>query len=203
MKNSFVINCCALLCAFSACVAARGDTPTGSSPQASQKLDQGWQLLMEGEAQATIEQDAKHPGSDSPHLLKITVAKTAGPQKGRGGALNDTPLVVQAGVMYDAVFSATTERGSVGLVFSLETPEGKVLARTTQAEFGRGRRRGPPGTEQPETGSTFSKVRVALKARGSDNNARLTIVPIDPTTVWLDEITLVPRDATAKDSASK
>jgi hypothetical protein len=184
----------AALVALSLSVVLRADsTPTDAPPSAGQSLKQGWTLIQEGDGEATIEQDAKHPTSDSPHLLKLAVTKIAGPGKGRAGAKNSTPLAVEKDVMYDATFAATTQRGSVGLVISLETEDGKVLARTTQASFGAGRRGPPGGGEDPTAGRTWSKVTVALRTRAADKNARLTVVPIEPTTLWLDEITLTPR----------
>ena len=153
------------------------------------ELATGWTLVKEGEAQGAIEQDAKHPGSESEHLLRIQAAKTAGPGKGRVGASNSTPIAVREGQWYDATFSAVTERGSIGLVFSLEGNNGKVLARTTLPEIGRGR--GPRGgAQQP---ASFAKYSVALHVRGSDEKAHLVITPIEATNVWIEGLRVTQR----------
>ncbi len=168
---------------------------------AGQDLSTGWTLLKEGEAEGIIEQDAKHPVSTSPHLLRIAVTKTAAPGKGRAGAANNTPIAVRDGQWFEVTFSGVTERGSIGLVFSLEGPDGKVLARTTLPEIGRGagggrgRGRGAP-TTAPVVGANWSKYLVSLHARAAEPNAHLVITPIEPTNVWLDGLTITPRPAT-------
>jgi aldose 1-epimerase len=125
----------------------RGPTPPGPGPV---DLRTGWKPLQQGAAQGTIQQDARHPTNADPHLLEISVTKTAAPGEGRAGAVSDTTLPVTAGNFYDITFTAVTERGSIGLVFSLETADGKVLAATTLPEIGgRGRRRGPPPPPPP------------------------------------------------------
>jgi hypothetical protein len=159
---------------------------------AGRDLRTGWVLLREGEAQGTIEQDARHPTNDAPHLLRLSVTKTAGPGAGRVGAVNDAHLEVHEGAWYDITFTAATERGSIGLVFSLESADGKVLARTTLPEIGRGRGRGrggPPATAP----AAWTPYLVSLHARAAAPSARLVITPIEPTNVWLDGITFTPR----------
>src|SRR5262245_17231021 len=155
----------------------------------SYELTSGWSLLKEGEADGSIEQDAKHPAHEAEHLLRIQATKTAGPGKGRVGATSDTPIEVREGEWYDVSFSATTERGSIGLVFSLEGAGGKVLARTTLPEIGRGR--GPRGGAAPE--GAWTKYTVALHARGSDAKGHLVITPIEPTNVWIEGLKIKER----------
>ena len=179
----------ALLCA---AISSAPETARSAGEQESGKsyeLTSGWSLLKVGEAEGNIEQDAKHPAHDAEHLLRIQAVKTAGPGKGRVGATNSTPIEVREGQWYDASFSATTERGSIGLVFSLESADGKVLARTTLPEIGRGR--GPRGGAAPDAG--WSKYTVALHARGSDPKAHLVITPIEPTNVWIEGLRLTER----------
>jgi len=159
----------------------------------SYELTTEWTLLKEGEAEGNIEQDAKHPARETEHLLRIQATKTAAPGKGRVGATSGVPIEVRDGQWYDVSFSATTERGSIGLVFSLESASGKVLARTTLPEIGRGR--GPRGGSAPE--ATWTKYTVALHARGSDSKAHLVITPIEPTNVWIEGLKLVAREAAA------
>src|SRR4051794_18536649 len=118
------------------------EQPT-TAPLAGTELTSGWTLLKEGQGDATVEADAAHPSSESKHLLHISCTKTPGPGEGRAGATNSVTIPVEQGQWFDVTFSAINERGSVGLVFSLETADGKVFARTTLPEIGR-RMRGPP-----------------------------------------------------------
>ncbi|HTQ40020.1 MAG TPA: hypothetical protein VMJ32_13410 [Pirellulales bacterium] len=155
----------------------------------------GWSLLREGEAAGTIEQDAKHPQRTSPHLLHISVTKTADSGKGRAGATNSTPIDVYDDHWYDISFSAVTEGGSIGLVFSLETAEGKVLARTTLPEIGHSERDNPD-TPAEAAASPWRNYTVSLHARGTDSHAHLVITPIEPTSIWLDDLKLTPRTVT-------
>jgi aldose 1-epimerase len=155
-------------------------------------LTTGWRALQEGAAAGTIEQDAAHPTNAHPHLLKISVTKTAGPGEGRAGAISNVSLAVEQGEWCDVTFSAVTEQGSVGLVFSLENAEGKVLARTTLPEIGgRGRRRGGPTTAP----ATWNNYLVSLHVRAADASAHVVITPIELTTIWINGLTLTPRPA--------
>jgi hypothetical protein len=179
----------ALLCAAISSVPGSAWSANEQEGGKSYELTTRWSLLKEGEAEGNIEQDAKHPARDAEHLLRIQATKTAGPGKGRVGATSSTPIEVREGQWYDASFSATTERGSIGLVFSLESADGKVLARTTLPEIGRGR--GPRGASAPE--GAWTKYTVALHARGSDPKAHLVITPIEPTNVWIEGLRLTER----------
>ncbi|HEY4329039.1 MAG TPA: hypothetical protein VGN88_04825, partial [Phycisphaerae bacterium] len=105
----------------------------------------GWSLLKEGDAAGTVEMDAKNPANPDPHLLKIAVTKYVDAGKGRLGAKNSADIAVKEGQSYDITFNGTSEGIGVGLVFSLETEDGKVLARTTLPEIGRGGRGGGGG----------------------------------------------------------
>jgi hypothetical protein len=169
-----------------------------SAPATSLSIDlaTGWTPLQVGEARGTIVQDAKHPTNHSPHLLLITVTKTADPGEGRAGAISGIDFSVDQGEWRDVAFSAVTERFSVGLVFSLENSDGKVLARTTLPEIGgarAGRRRRTAG---PTTAPVaWTKYLVSLHVRASDPNAHMVITPIEPTNIWLDGLTLTPRPA--------
>jgi aldose 1-epimerase len=176
--------------------ASANATVTSSTPPGVD-LTTGWTLLREGEARGTIEQDAKYPTNPSPHLLRIAVTRTAGPGDGRAGAVSGIQIPVTVGEWCDVTFSAMTDRGTVGLVFSLENADGKVLARTTLPEIGRGRGgrgRGRGQTTAP-AGVPWNKYLVALHVRASDASAHMVITPIEPTNIWLDGLTLTPRAA--------
>lgn len=168
---------------------AQSDPATVSSTvEPAKVLSTGWTLLKEGEAEGTVEPDAKHPQRDSPHLLHIAVTKTAAPGKGRAGATNSTAIEVRQGCRYEVTFSAITEKRSVGLVFSLESADGQVLARSTLPEIGRGRNF--RGAEGEGDGANWPKYSVTLNVRASDPKTHLTITPIEPTSVWLDDVTI-------------
>jgi aldose 1-epimerase len=154
-------------------------------------LSAGWSLLKEGEGEGTIEVDAKHPINPSAHLLRMTVTKTAGRGKGRVGGANAEAIPVRQDQWYDVTFSSVTERGSVGLVFSLEGADGKVLARTTLPEIGRMRR--GPRAATAATQPSWMKYLVSLHARDSDPAAHLVVTPIEPTSIWLDGLQLTVR----------
>ena len=169
---------------------AQNDSDPTSDTRPAKDLATGWSLLKEGEAEGTIEQDAKHPASTNPHLLRIAVTKTATPGNGRVGATNRAAINVHEGQWCYVTFSAVTERGSIALVFSLEGADGKVLARTTLPEIGRGR---PGAGGSGGASAHWMTYTVSLHARGSDPNAHLVITPIEPTSVWLDGLTLTSR----------
>jgi hypothetical protein len=177
------------------CVAAWVKAEPTTSPTSDPSIDlaQGWSLLQEGQAQGTIEQDAQHPTNPNPHLLRIAVTKSADPGEGRVGAISGIHFPVDDGEWCDVKFSAVTERASIGLVFSLENSDGKVIARTTLPEIGgRGRgRRGNPSTAP----AVWNKYLVALHARASDPSVHMVITPIEPTNIWIDGLTLTPRQA--------
>jgi hypothetical protein len=161
-------------------------------------LTAGWSALQEGQAVGTIEQDAKHPTNTNPHLLRIAVTKTADPGEGRAGAVNANQFAVANDQWFDVTFTASTERGSVGLVFSLENGDGKVLARTTLPEIGRGRMRGRgySGGAGPATApAAWTQYLVSLHTRAADPNVHLVITAIEPTNIWLDGLTIAARPA--------
>jgi hypothetical protein len=158
------------------------------------------ELILNGNFDATMESwSAVAPGgvkgsarlvrdepldSQSPDALRIEAAEYG------FGAANAAPggLHVESGDWYDVSFAARMEsQGSVGLLFSLETPDGKkYCARTTLPEIGR------VGT--PIEGSQrWRKYTVSLHAYASDPNCRLVITPIEPATVVIDSIEMVRR----------
>jgi aldose 1-epimerase len=162
---------------------------TEPAPPPGISLTTGWTLIKEGETDGLVEQDAHHASNPSPHLLRIAITKTAAPGLGRVGAISAIPLAVNLDQWFDIRFSAINERGSVGMVFSLETADGKVLTRTTLPEIGQGR--GRRATTMPTL--TWRKYHVALHARAADPNAHLVLTPIEPAIFWIDNMTITPR----------
>jgi hypothetical protein len=175
--------------------------------------------LKEGQAEGTIEAPARHASNPSTNLLKIAVTKYGAlPGQGRVGARNTQALPVDKGQVYDITFHGISEGIGVGLVFSLETDDGKVLARTTLPEIGRGGRGGGGGggmrggragrggatpATSPATsssaalvsppvpaGPTWRSYLVSLTVRESSPSAHLVIIPIEQVPVWLDNLAI-------------
>lgn len=168
----------------------------GSGPAAApNEITSGWVLLKEGQADGSIQADAKNPNNPDPHILRIAVTKYASePGTGRMGAKNTHTMAVQEGQVYNVTFTGISEGIGVGLVFSLENEQGKVLARTTLPEIGRGGRggrRGAPATQV--SGGNWRPYLVSLSVRASDPAAHLVITPIEPVAVWLDHVAINPR----------
>src|ERR1019366_1628743 len=168
---------------------AANNSTTGPGSPADTELNTGWSLIKEGQAEGTVEQDAHNSSRPGPHLIRLDVTQTAGLGLGRVGATSAVPIPVSLGEWFDVRFSAMNERGSVGIVFSLEGADGKVLARTTLPEIGQGRGRRATSTPSPR----WQKHWVALHTRAADPQAHLVITPIEPTIFWIDSLTITPR----------
>jgi len=183
-------------------------------------ITSAWTFLKEGAAEGTIEPNAKHPNNASPNILRIAVTKYAAePGTGRVGAKSTNTIPVKSGQVYDLTFNGISEGIGVGIVVSLESDDGKVLARTTLPEIGRGgrgggggnrgRRGGPPSTTPdaaatPTTAPaapaaivpitpTWRPYLVSLTVRTDSPTAHLTITPIEPVPILLDNLTLSQR----------
>jgi len=193
-----------LLLAFATLLLAAGLLPASAPAPASSPspLISGWTELKEGEGAGTFEMDAKNPANPNPHLLRIAVTKYPDAGKGRYGVKNSATIAVQEGAAFDIQFGGASEGIGVGLVFSLETDDGKVLARTTLPEIGRGgattgRGRGNgagAGTAPARTPQApWHRYLVSLTARGSAPAAHLTITPIEQVPVWIEDLTLTQR----------
>ncbi len=159
----------------------------------------GWSMFKEGKAEGTAEIDAKHATNPNPHLIRIAITKLAPFGEGRLGVKNSTPIAVKQGQSYDITFKGISEGIGVGLVFSLETDDGKVLARTTLPEIGRGARGGrganTPPTSDPgaESPAPWRDYLLSVKAVASAPNAHLTITAIEPGGVWIENVSIEER----------
>jgi hypothetical protein len=206
-----------------ACIAHAATPVAPAAPAAptAAPLVSGWSLLKEGAAQGTVEIDAQHATNPNPHLLKIAITSYPDPGKatpdiGRLGLKNSTPIPVKEGQYYDITFGGLSEGIGVGLVVSLETDDGAVLARTTLPEIGRGggggrgRGRGAPAASAPVSApatspatnpvasspvppTLWTRYLVSLHARASAPNAHLTVTAIEPVAVWIENLTIVER----------
>jgi hypothetical protein len=196
-----------LLLGLAAAALAQEAPPTPPAPPPpTPGLISGWTLLKEGQADGAIEAPAKHPANPSSNLLKIAVTRYASvPGEGRLGAKNSQALPVEKGQVYDITFNGISEGIGVGLVFSLEADDGKVLARTTLPEIGRGgrgggqrgRRGGPNATAPatapapaPQAATHWRPYLLSLTVRDTSPAAHLVITPIEPVPVWLDNLAI-------------
>ncbi len=164
----------------------------------------GWSLLTSGNAQGTVSLDKSQPlNANNPTSLRLNV--TAG--GGRVGIANDgfrgTPeepaarreparlaawhanfdkaqnggLNVEKGQIYDFSLYARALKGATPLTVTLESQNGQVLAAGTIKSV----------TEE------WKKFEISLTSSATDPKARLVVAATQPGTVWLDMISLFPR----------
>jgi hypothetical protein len=149
----------------------------------------GWSFVAHGGRGSARLTDDSPLNDKSPHSLRLEVIELG---DGCGVAnAGYEGMKVQKDRYYDATFFARKADGvGVGLVFSLETADGKkVCARTTLPEIGRG------GIgEQVEGNNQWRKYTVSFHAYESDPKCRLVISPVEPAILYLDEVSLAPRD---------
>jgi alpha-L-arabinofuranosidase len=139
----------------------------------------GWSYVGEGGADGEMAQETDHPLNDrNPHSLRLT-ARTLGT---RCGIINSGywGMNVRADAWYDLSFHARTENGQrLALVVSLESEDGKkICARATI----------------PEISGNWRPYGLALHARESDPRAHLVIEMVEPGSMWLDTVSLFPRE---------
>lgn len=138
---------------------------------------QHWQLHAEGGASASMQIDAASPlTASNRHCLKIVVENA----QGRAGVVNEGywGIAVRKGDSYDLEFKARSEPADLPLVITLESADGRVLARETVKKL-------------VKEWKTFG---LSLKAKETDPKARLVISPQQAGTVWLDVVSLFPAD---------
>ncbi len=140
---------------------------------------QAWTLVRAEGCEGAIALDGERPlNAHNPHALKLAVAKC---EHGRVGVANEgfKGIAVVAGKKYDLSLYARADgalRG--GFTASLEGAAGNVLA-TAAID----------GIE-----GQWKKLACVLTAGGTDAHARLVIAASAPGTVWLDMVSLFPRD---------
>lgn len=168
----------------------------------------GWHLLVEGGAKARMALDRENPiNSKNPTSLRLEI-ETGG---GRVGIVNEgfkgsnlghmfpisTPEEAQEALAtYEKQFQSATAGIALGegkeyvfscysrsvgvesLDLSLEKQDGTVLARARVAGIG----------------GEWKKFELPLKALGAETNARLVQGAHTPGTVWLDMVSLFPRE---------
>ncbi|MHC4800357.1 MAG: alpha-L-arabinofuranosidase C-terminal domain-containing protein, partial [Planctomycetota bacterium] len=153
-----------------------------------------WTFLTEGGAEGSMVLDDTEPLNDrNPHSLKLTVEKMGE----RCGIVNSGywGMNIEEGQWYDITFHAhAADNRSVGLVFSLEAPDGTICARATIPEIGRGRRGGRRGANEEAPTSPWRKYEMSMQAYASYPQCKLIITPIEPVTMWFDVISMFPRN---------
>lgn len=138
-----------------------------------------WSLLLNGDAQARIEVAAHEEGEFDKRALKFTIAN-GGNTNGRAGLANDGywGISLTKGARYDLAFQAKGEGFNGPLTATLENAAGVVYA----------------SAKTPNISGAWQKFNLTLMANATDPNARLVISAKQAGTVWLDMISLFPKE---------
>ena len=139
----------------------------------------GWSLVPERSTGGEMVLDTALPYDESnPHSLRITVKAPGGRCTVRNAGTSE--MKFDSGRWYDLTFYARTDNNRhFGLVVSLESEDGqKVCGRATV----------------PEVGGGWAKYTLALHTHQSAPKGRLVISVFDPGTIWLDFVSLSPRE---------
>ncbi len=142
-----------------------------------------WSLAKSGASEAVISLDADKPlNENTPHSLRLSVTKCDGRVgvANAGFAKKDSKenlsgMAVQAGKEYRLSLYA---RGAGPLTASLEKEDGTVLA----------------SQKMDGIGEDWKKFSCALTANAGDDHARLVVAITAPGKVWLDVVSLFPKD---------
>jgi hypothetical protein len=143
-----------------------------------------WKTLAEGGAEVELMLDSNPPlpGGQDTNSLRLTVKQTG---RRSGIVCADMGEInLEPGQWDDLSFNARTDtQKTFALTVSLESPDGKkVFARTTLPEVG--------GTE-------WAHFSVALHVRQPASKCRMVIALADTGTLWLNDLSVVLRKATA------
>ncbi len=139
---------------------------------------EGWRLLRTGDGEGSIALDTGKPLNDAtPHSLRLEVTR-GGP--GRVGVANAGywGMAVRKGAQYGLSFHARAARGFSGRLTASLEGLGAVYAREQV---------GGLGTE-------WKRFSCTLTASDTDSAAQLVIATDKPGTVWLDVVSLFPKD---------
>lgn len=170
----------------------------------------GWTMVASGEAKGTMTLDRSRPlNANNPTSLKLEIASV--PASGRVGIVNegykgrggrpreDSPeagqrfladferaakgmasgLAVQQGKEYRLSLYARCDANFSGpLTVSIEKQDGTVLAKQTINDLG----------------AEWKKFECALTASASDTNAKLVVAAAKPGTLYLDMVSLFPKE---------
>jgi alpha-N-arabinofuranosidase len=138
-----------------------------------------WSAVAEGGGEGRIDLEKDNPLNDrNPHSLKLTVSRLGR----RMGVANSGfwGMNIQQGEAYDLSFYARTENDRrTTLSFSLENADGTAVAAAGKVE---------------DVGGAWKKYTLALTAAATNTQARLVISPAAEGTIWLDVVSLFPRN---------
>jgi alpha-L-arabinofuranosidase len=145
-------------------------------------LDSGlyaWSKVEQDGAKLTMELDDTSPLNDqTPHAMKLTVDAV-----GQGaGVANEGywGMAVCKGETYNLSFYARTDAGqSADLTATLESADGKNVYAAEKVG---------------NVGGKWKQYRCTLKTNGTDTKSRLAIRFSKPVTMWLDMVSLFPKD---------
>jgi alpha-L-arabinofuranosidase len=140
---------------------------------------EGWKLVAEAAARGAIRLEAENGlNRSNPHSLRFTVHRTGA----RIGVANRGfwGMSFESGKWYDLTFYSRTEASDeFELGVSLQSASGREeYARATVSRVG----------------GAWKQYRCSLKASQTDSNGRLLITVNRPGTVWLDVVSLFPRE---------
>lgn len=139
----------------------------------------GWSIVKEGEAEGKIEIDTSHPlHPNNPHSLKMEVKRLG---NGRFGVANGGfwGIKIEKGKLYDLSLFARSETGYRGdILVTLEHPGGITYAQSRIEGLS----------------SQWKKFNIVLHTDDSCPSARLVIYATSPGKLWLDVVSLMPRD---------
>ena len=135
-----------------------------------------WSLLLAGNAQASMEVAAHDGGEFDKRALKFTIANGGA----RAGIANDGywGISVNKGARYDLSLQAKGENFGGPLMVTLENAAGAVYA----------------SAKTPNLNGNWQKLNLTLTSDATDPNARLVISAKQAGTVWLDMVSLFPKD---------
>ncbi len=134
-----------------------------------------WSLLLDGNAQARMEVAAHEGGEFDKRALKFTVANGGT----RAGIANSGywGIVFEKGARYDLSLQAKGDAFNAPLTVTLENAAGVVYG----------------SVQTPKVSGAWQKFDLILTSNSTDPNARLVISAKQAGTVWLDMISLFPK----------
>ena len=139
----------------------------------------GWQFIADGGARGSIRLDDREPLNDrNPHSLRLTVSECGG----RAGVANNGfwGMNVVADRWLDLTFQARTEGAErYDVAVSLESANGRERYANTVVR---------------DVGGAWNEYRVSLRPKTGDRCGRLALTVNRVGTLWLDVVSLFPRD---------
>lgn len=140
----------------------------------------GWSIVKEGEVEGEVAVDTTYPlNPNNPRSLKIEVKRL---RKGRFGVANEGfwGMKIDRGKLYDLSLYARCEPGYRGdILVCLEHPSGIAYAQSRIEGLT----------------SNWKRFNIVLHSDDSSTSARLVIYATSTGRLWLDVVSLMPRDS--------